>query len=688
MEAGLILSASVLRGFVLLCVCAAQSAWSPCQGCPLPRIDWTTSLEIGSLDPAGTLMTGTEIRSLVEFDGRVFAGSGIWMDTEDARPEQPGPQVFALDEPESEGGAWRVDLELTERVDELDGLHRYLTISAMHEVSFERDERGDDLPQPVSLLVASVWDRYDATEVFVRDTAGEWNKTTVIPHSEPPMPLPADACRRHIRSFELHRDAVTGADMIFAGTNSTAGCPARIYSGVYDPSASGSIQWGGDPEPWEEEPGANDRVTALEVANDRLYATVCGKLYERQDGPAPSWKLLFTHPIDFCPPGPGEYGFRGATAIPGASGQDLMVATEGLFPQIGRVELRPDVAHHQELDPQAYAYEAWGASVGYTIVAYNGMTPFEMPSGETVLLMGMEASTPFDPEAWKGWAPGAWYFVRHPDATYVLREIVDESIQPKPKLVSTRAMLPSPFPGERGRVIYAGGFDANHESCHDTAWLYRGELAEVTSLTVNECLAGKLKRAAASARARAACYAKAAKRGALPGACLEQASARFTGGADPAKAPFAELESEGDCLTSEDAPIVDADLAGFASDLGALVGAGTESRCDAAKLKCTGRYVRGALACYAKAARESGAVDPQCLAEELAKLSDSAKGCYERAIALGDCSNASAAPAARGVADGFVSRALCTLDPAAGGGGAAANALERDVARGREALPE
>lgn len=657
---------ALLRGLALLCACATQSAWSPGQGCPLPRIDWTTSLEIGSVDPAGTRMTGTEIRSLVEFDGRIFAASGIWMDTEDARPEQPGPQVFVLDRPESGGGAWRVDFELTERVDELDGLHRYLTISAMQGVSFERDGRGDDLPQPVSLLVASVWDRYDATEVFVRDTAGEWNKTTVIPRSEPPMPLPADACRRHIRSFELHRDAVTGADMVFAGTNGSAGCPTRIYSGVYDPSAPGSIRWGGDPEPWEDEPGADDRVLALEVANDRLYATVCGKLYERQDGPAPSWKLLFTHRNDYCPSGPGENGFRGATAIPGASGQDLMVAMEGWRPHIGRIELRPDVVHHQELAPQAYLFEAWGSLVFYAIFAYNDMTPFEMPSGDTALLMGMEANTAADPETWNGWAPGAWYFVRYPDASYELREIVDESIQPKPQLVSTRAMIPSPFPGERGRVIYAGGFDANHESCHDTAWLYRGELAEVTSLTVSECLAGKLKRVAASAAARAACYAKAAKRDALPGACLEQASARFTGGADPAKAPFAELDARGSCPTREDALTLDADLASFASDLGALVGAGDESRCDAAKLKCTGRYLRGALGCYAKAARESGSVDPQCLAENLAELAEGAKSCYERAIALGDCSNASAAPAARGVADDFVARALCTLDPPPG----------------------
>jgi hypothetical protein len=370
--------------------------------------------------------------------------------------------------------------------------------------------------------------------------------------------------------------------------------------------------------------------------------------------------------MDHCPAGPGENGFRGATAIPGASGQDLMVAMEGWFPHVGRIELRPDVVHHQELDTRAFLDEAWGLPLTYAIVAYNEMAPFELPNGETVLLMGLEASTPTAPETWNGWAPGAWYFVRHPNAAYELREIVDESIQPKPTLVSTRAMIPSPFPGERGRVIYAGGFDANHEACHDTAWLYRGELNEVTSLTVNECLARKLNGFAASASARASCYAKAARKGALAGACLERASVRFTGGANPAQAFFAKLEARGNCTTSEDAPILDADLTSFASDLAALVGAGTESRCDAGKLECTGKYVQGALRCYAKSARRSGDVDTQCLAEELTEFSEGAKSCYERAIALGDCSNTSAAPAAQRLADGFVAGALCTLDPSAG----------------------
>ena len=191
--------------------------------------------------------------------------------------------------------------------------------------------------------------------------------------------------------------------------------------------------------------------------------------------------------------------------------------------------------------------------------------------------------------------------------------------------------------------------------------------SEVTNVTVNKCLSRKLRSVGSSAGARAACYSKAAKKGALPGACLDQASARFTGGERPERGAFAKLEAKGSCLTQEDGPIFDGDLAAFASALNDVVGAGTPSRCDAAKLKCAARYVAGVMGCYVGAAAKSGAVDASaCLDKRLATFSDGSKSCYEKAVALGDCSNSSAADAARGVADGFVADSICALDPSGG----------------------
>jgi hypothetical protein len=41
-------------------------------------------------------------------------------------------------------------------------------------------------------------------------------------------------------------------------------------------------------------------------------------------------------------------------------------------------------------------------------------------------------------------------------------------------LRSARTVCISPFPEEKGRVIYFGGFDAAQGPHRDTAWIYRG----------------------------------------------------------------------------------------------------------------------------------------------------------------------------------------------------------------------
>ncbi|MFC1610141.1 hypothetical protein ACFL6C_04235 [Myxococcota bacterium] len=131
-----------------------------------------------------------------------------------------------------------------------------------------------------------------------------------------------------------------------------------------------------------------------------------------------------------------------------------------------------------ELNARTFLRDQWGhSSVGYTILAYDGMLSIPLPgSGTRVVLIGLEARVSEGP-AWHGWARGAWFIARFDDATYQLAEIVDPTVTPKPAMVATRAMVPSPFASEIGQVIYAGGFDANHvsDACHDTAWLYRGE---------------------------------------------------------------------------------------------------------------------------------------------------------------------------------------------------------------------
>ena len=441
----------------------------------LPPIEWRVSLPSGSKDVDGTVMSSTEVRSFAVMDGKLFAAQGIWMDPDDAAADQPGPQILVLDRSESEGGRWRVDLELTERVDRPTAgahlRHRYTTFSTMRALRFEHDASGERLAAPVSFLVASVWDKFAEMNMFVRDSGGPWEKMVVEPGEDP---LTLAGCHHHIRSFSMHRDTVTGADLLFAGTNAQgADCPTRIYRGAYDGK---TIVWSSEPEAWENGPAADDRVTSMAVANGKAYATACGKVFERTDGEAPIWSRIYMHADDHCPAGPGENGLRGATPIPGPEGESLLLAMEGWRAHIGVLDLLPAIRWNNEVDTNTHLQSWLGTPIGYSIVAYDGMTRFRLPGCETVTLMGLEANTPGSPSAWNGWAPEARYFVRHGDGRYENRRLQDDALASQPPLVAVRTMITSPFDADQGLVIYAGGFDANHVTSNDTGWLYRGTL--------------------------------------------------------------------------------------------------------------------------------------------------------------------------------------------------------------------
>jgi hypothetical protein len=55
-----------------------------------------------------------------------------------------------------------------------------------------------------------------------------------------------------------------------------------------------------------------------------------------------------------------------------------------------------------------------------------------------------------------------------------LRVIKDKQIEPEPQLVSVRTLAVTPFPSDPPGTVYAGGFDANNNAVHNTAWLYKG----------------------------------------------------------------------------------------------------------------------------------------------------------------------------------------------------------------------
>ena len=101
------------------------------------------------------------------------------------------------------------------------------------------------------------------------------------------------------------------------------------------------------------------RVSSFAEANDRLYAAVGQQVYERIDGPAARWRLVYTNPR----PGHSETGLRGLTAIPGATGGDaLMAAVEGNAARLVRIDPATG-GEVTELDLEDFLSRSWGMRV-------------------------------------------------------------------------------------------------------------------------------------------------------------------------------------------------------------------------------------------------------------------------------------------------------------------------------------
>ena len=321
------------------------------------------------------------MRLLVVHAGKLFAGNGYWEDRPGAEGAQP-PQVLVLD---GAAAHWRVDHVFAERLP--NGRWRDLAVGALAEATFSTDGAGRRLASPVSLLLASTWDLTGAARVFVRDEAtGDWPAVTVAEDRPGPDFLP------QIRSFGTHRDRVTGVDLVFAGE-----MPRGIFCGAYDASAATRIRWSAAPELAASAAstdfsglGVRLRVSSFAEANGRLYAAVGQQVFERADGPAPSWKLVYTNPH----PGHSETGLRGLTAIHDRAGPDvLLAAVEGDAARLVRIDPATG-AERTELDLRQYLSSQWGMRVGYVIAAYNDMTPAHLPVAGDALLIGVMAFVP------------------------------------------------------------------------------------------------------------------------------------------------------------------------------------------------------------------------------------------------------------------------------------------------------
>jgi hypothetical protein len=421
-------------------------------------LSFSRDCEPGTKDANGQFLGGTETMRFLCHKGRLFASTGCWMDLpygprEEGKPAWTGPQVLVK---ESAAAAWRVDVSFPKAV----------RVDAMISATFVTDGTGKKLDPPANLLVASP--SSENTSTWTRDDAsGKWTENLAV-----------EGLLGGLRSFHTHLDAKTGRQYLFGG--STKG---HIFRAECDPAAPGKLRWHKDPEL-----SGTGRMMCMAEADGVLYAAggikdetpLSGGLFRRVDGEQPRWELLWRWPHLIKEKGDETEILRGLTAItdPAGGGHQVLLGTCNYPGVVYRIDPRRNFAVTTELDIRAYFAKAFGVGElrGPCLSAYNNFLPATDPdTGEKVHLLGLWINHP-DGRATENGA-SAWYLVRHADGTYA-HGCVFDSKHPKPNaprgLLATRTIEVSPFPEDKGRVLYFGGFDCAHIESRDTAWIYKG----------------------------------------------------------------------------------------------------------------------------------------------------------------------------------------------------------------------
>ena len=225
-------------------------------------------------------------------------------------------------------------------------------------------------------------------------------------------------------------------------------------------------------------------------ANGVLYAAsgisseepLSGGLFRRVDGDKPRWELVWRWPHQIRAQGDETEIMRGLTAIPDPKGgaHQVLLGTCNYPGVVYRIDPRQNHAVTTELDIRAYMAKAFGVTAlrGPSLSAYNNFLPATDPdTGEKVHLLGLWVNHPAGRSTDLGGS--AWYLVRHADGTYGHGRVFDPGhARPNPPrgLLATRTIEVSPFPEDKGRVLYFGGYDCANIESHNTAWIYRGTL--------------------------------------------------------------------------------------------------------------------------------------------------------------------------------------------------------------------
>lgn len=440
------------------------------------RVDWTQSYDAGYTDRNGAYAGGSEIMHLAAHKGKLYAANGYWEDSRWKKPayaEKQSAQVLRLD---SAAGRWEVDLDMGRSNGH--GL-RYMKGNILKSVTFSRDEFGRPLPRLQGLLVMAAG-AYVKNEGVVsawvcNDAAGTWNHTIVKRGSR------AGGIRWIPRDMEVYRDKVTGAERLFL----LIGNPG-IISGVYDDSQPTRIRWSKKVE-FPERGSFSTRPLGIAQANGSLFFSVGGVIYQRIDGPDPTYREVLNLGGSV---NTDVGGIRGLTAIsnPDGAGESLLFlwAPHGRSTaRVKRLDLDGSGGYtaHDEASMRDLMSAELGVEVGYTLGGHNNMYPVVHPvTGETLHLIGFQGILRGkDHLRWSGSRlyAGAMYAIRTADQTYAVQEVNGSYTPGKAVLVSPRTFVHSPFGDD---LLYIGGHDASGHRSDDMAWIFKASLDVVLGL--------------------------------------------------------------------------------------------------------------------------------------------------------------------------------------------------------------
>lgn len=431
----------------------------------------------GNLDAKGQFMGGTEFRVMSAHKGKLYGGVETWQDNNDGTKDPDiGAQIVRLDGPTA---AWQLDKHFDEKRNNPQPGQRTLFrnegVTSLESLIFRTDSTGKALAKPDTLLVAACRDFNGVASVYVRnDQTGTWTESVIA--------APVTNNKATVRSLTMYRDRTTGIDQIFAGV-----LPQGIVAGVYAPTLPGKIRWRNAAEVIASATTFEGRPMAFAVCNGQLHAAAAPVVLRRTDGKNPAWTVVFKYNLNVTPG--GSSGLRGLTAVPNpaGSGQSLLAGVEGGQGQMVRLDPTTTLPYKatQELDVEASLTQAWktippAIAASYLVIANSNMTWVRQPqTGDSTLFITIQhhpAQARDD----------AFYYIRTAKGTaisYDLKRIDNTKLSPSSVLNSTRAIELSPFAADKGNFLYMGGYDADNNPSHNTAYNLRVDLNTAFGLT-------------------------------------------------------------------------------------------------------------------------------------------------------------------------------------------------------------